>query len=192
MKRVWIGVICFWVSQSHADVVLELSLCDALVEPTERLQCFNKVAYKYSTHSNRTLPSQRKQADAVWDRTAELSSSSQNEDAAHVSGSVQLPSVTEQPGRAWATNRLEAPSKRYQLGKDPAGEMHATIVAVQRLSAGQFLLTLANGQVWQEIEPRRRTRYTIDDGVIISKGFGGSFNIKSKVTGYRNKVRQMQ
>lgn len=71
-------------------------------------------------------------------------------------------------------------------------EEHATISGVRKLPAGQFLLTFENGQVWREIEPRRRSRYSIDGGVIVSSGFGGSFNVKSKVTGYRNKVRRIR
>ena len=219
MKRVWVVLIGLWVSQLQADVVAELSLCDALIEPAKRLQCFNKVASKHAAPPTLPEASSRQQETAVQNQTSEIVGRSQNKDVDEASDSMPLPSNTNRPAvvppvTARVTNvdtpvedvsqRAERPSpvaaaKPQETRSDwdnpiegAAREMHATIAAVRKLPAGQFLLTFDDGQVWREIEPRRRSRYSIEDGVIVSSGFGGSFNIKSKVTGYRNKVRRVK
>jgi len=75
---------------------------------------------------------------------------------------------------------------------EAAKELHATIVAVKKLSLGQYVLTFDDGQVWREIETRRRSRYKIGDQIVITRVFGGSFDLKSKTTGYHNKVRRLE
>ena len=219
MKRVCILSIGLWVSQLQADVVSELSLCDALVEPAKRLQCFNKVASRHAAPPTVRGTSSGQQETTVQNQTSEIVGRAQNKDVDEASDSMPIPPSTKRPvvvprvtvkvanidtpvedvlQRAERPNPVAAAKPQATRSdwdkpiESAAREMHATILAVRKLPAGQFLLTFDDGQVWREIEPRRRSRYSIEDGVIVSSGFGGSFNIKSKVTGYRNKVRRVK
>lgn len=70
--------------------------------------------------------------------------------------------------------------------------LRATIISITKLSRGQYVLTLSVGQVWREIEPRRQSRYSVGDEIVITRAFGGSFDLKSSATGYRNKVRRVE
>ena len=207
------------MSQLQADVVSWLSLCDALVEPAKRLQCFNKVASRHAAAPTARGTSSNQHETTVEIQTSEIVGHAQDKGVDEASDSMLLPPSTKPPAVAQRVTakvanidtpledlvqRAERPDplgaaepQATRLGwekptESAEREMHATISGVRKLPAGQFLLTFENGQVWREIEPRRRSRYSIDDGVIVSSGFGGRFNIKSEVTGYRNKVRPIR
>lgn len=68
----------------------------------------------------------------------------------------------------------------------------SAIVRIRKLSRGNYLLTLDNGQRWREIEYDRYTRYAVGDRVEIRRGRLGTYDLISQATGHRNKVRRVE
>ena len=61
-----------------------------------------------------------------------------------------------------------------------------------KLARDNHGLTLEDGQVWREIEVKRRARYRVGDAVVIARGALGSYNLSSERTGHRVKVRRIR
>lgn len=72
IERVCLLWISLWVSQLQADVVSELSLCDALVEPAKRLQCFNKVVSRHAATPTVRGASSNQHETTVQIQTSEI------------------------------------------------------------------------------------------------------------------------
>ena len=68
----------------------------------------------------------------------------------------------------------------------------AQVVEVVKLARGNHRLTLEDGQVWREIEVKRRARYRVGDAVRIARGAFGSYNLSNERTGHRIKVRRVR
>ena len=68
----------------------------------------------------------------------------------------------------------------------------SAIVRIRKLSRGNYLLTLDNGQRWREIEYDKYTRYAVGDRVEIRRGRLGTYDLISQATGHRNKVRRVE
>jgi hypothetical protein len=59
----------------------------------------------------------------------------------------------------------------------PLDEITATIVAIETRRYGERILTLDNGQVWEEEQPQTRVRLEVGDLVRIKAGALGSFKL---------------
>lgn len=70
--------------------------------------------------------------------------------------------------------------------------IEAQVVKFVKLARGNHSLTLEDGQVWREIEVKRRARYRVGDAVVIARGALGSYNLSSERTGHRVKVRRIR
>ena len=70
--------------------------------------------------------------------------------------------------------------------------IEAQVVSFVKLARGNHSLTLEDGQVWREIEVKRRARYRVGDAVVIARGALGSYNLSSERTGHRVKVRRIR
>ena len=70
--------------------------------------------------------------------------------------------------------------------------IEAQVVRFVKLARGNHSLTLEDGQVWREIEVKRRARYRVGDAVVIARGALGSYNLSSERTGHRVKVRRIR
>ena len=89
---------------------------------------------------------------------------------------------------------------RGMFGRDePAVEkppeldsIEAQVVSFVKLARGNHSLTLEDGQVWREIEVKRRARYRVGDAVVIARGALGSYDLSSERTGHRVKVRRIR
>jgi hypothetical protein len=63
--------------------------------------------------------------------------------------------------------------------------IEAKVTAVRVLARGEQVLTLENGQVWQQTETTREQQFAVGDVVVIRKGLLGSF-LLTLATGSRN------
>ena len=212
MKWEWVIFSSLLVSQLQADVLSELAYCNSIAEPKERLVCFNDIAIKHpvpeasSVSSEQTMPTSTpsneatpvleisKQLGATASSSAEHQSSSNN---TPITPRTSAPiAVADQPTKQVSSVALvESQSIRPDWDKPREKSpqaLRATIIGITKLSRGQYVLTLSVGQVWREIEPRRQSRYSVGDEIVITRVFGGSFDLKSSATGYRNKVRRVE
>jgi hypothetical protein len=63
--------------------------------------------------------------------------------------------------------------------------IEAKVTAVRTLARGEQVLTLENGQVWQQTETTREQQFAVGDVVVIRKGLLGSF-LLTLASGSRN------
>ena len=212
MKWDWVIFSSLLVSQLQADVLSELAYCNSIAEPKERLVCFNDIAIKHpvpeasSVSSEQTMPTSTpsNEATPVLEISKQLGTTASSS-AEHQSSSNNIPitprtsapiAVADQPTKQVSSVAL-VESQSIQPDWDKPREkspqaLRATIISITKLSRGQYVLTLSVGQVWREIEPRRQSRYSVGDEIVITRVFGGSFDLKSSATGYRNKVRRVE
>lgn len=208
MKWGWIVFFGLLASQLQADVVSELVRCDGIAEPSERLSCFNDVVDRHKSPS--TIP----KTSTPLEKAASVSAKSQgsgmishlsNSDAIEAKSSMSSQSATssdaslvvvgqqtELPVSVALVEPQEARPDWDKPKEKTLQEMHAKILGVRKLPRGQYVLKFDDGQVWREIEPRRQSRYSVGDEIVITRVFGGSFDLKSYATGYRNKVRRVE
>jgi len=212
MKWEWVIFSSLLVSQLQADVLSELAYCNSIAEPKERLVCFNDIAIKHpvpeasSVSSEQTMPTSTpsNEATPVLEISKQLGTTASSS-AEHQSSSNNIPitprtsapiAVADQPTKQVSSVALvESQSIRPDWDKPREKSpqaLRATIISITKLSRGQYVLTLSVGQVWREIEPRRQSRYSVGDEIVITRVFGGSFDLKSSATGYRNKVRRVE
>jgi hypothetical protein len=79
-----------------------------------------------------------------------------------------------------ATSRVDpltAPKARKEAEPELPKQIEAKVTAVRARATGEQILTLDNGQVWEQTESRREPRYEVGDTIIIRRGMLGSFMV---------------
>ena len=187
---------------ANGDVGEDVLRCRGVEDNRERLTCYDRIA--------RSIEDSVPVSDLRREEPIEPISALQPEREAPV---VEVA----EPSRAEPVTKVEPDTIREQPVAEPkrdtpAGEadratfgneqirteaerakgITATIVSVQKLSRGTHLLTMDDGQVWQEIEYDVKTRYGAGDEVVINRAFFGSYILISQTTGHANKVRRVK
>jgi hypothetical protein len=65
--------------------------------------------------------------------------------------------------------------RQASVEKDEVKQVEAKVAAVRKRATGQHILTLDNGQVWEQTETRSEPQYAVGDVVVIRRGLLGSF-----------------
>lgn len=71
-------------------------------------------------------------------------------------------------------------------------EIHSTVIDVQRKSRGQRILTLENGQVWEQKDSYTTPTFHVGDSVTIKRGFMGAYRLKRDAGGKALQVRRRE
>ncbi len=79
-------------------------------------------------------------------------------------------------------------------GKDQKERLRSVIASTVKVARGRFKITLADGQVWREVEPSRRSdaNFKVGEAVTIKKTFLGAYLITVNDSGYSRKVQRVQ
>lgn len=165
------------------DLQAEVIKCGGIEDSRERIACYDRIAHSAaSTAEEAQRPPQEAQDETpARDETAP-------------------PTLAEPSPRSATTAPLTAPDAIDDFGAEKlrhsGGELLdrvvAEIAAVRKLSRGNFQLALDNGQTWREIEYDKYTRYAVGDTVEIRRGRLGTYDLVSRKTGHRNKVRRIE
>ena len=86
----------------------------------------------------------------------------------------------------------EARARFGKRGVDNYTELEAVVSRVDKLPRNRFQVTLGDGQIWREIEGDSRTTYRPGDQILITRGIMGTYDLRNKRTGVRNKVRRIE
>ena len=80
------------------------------------------------------------------------------------------------------------------FGFGDQGSIASTITELRRAPRGQYYITLENGQIWREIEAKRRSRfgYEVGDGISITRSRVGAYRIRVDESGYSNTVKRIE
>ena len=165
------------------DLQAEVIKCGGIEDSRERIACYDRIAHSAaSTAEEAQRPPQEAQDETpARDETAP-------------------PTLAEPSPRNATTAPLTAPDAIDDFGAEKlrhsGGELLdrvvAEIAAVRKLSRGNFQLALDNGQTWREIEYDKYTRYAVGDTVEIRRGRLGTYDLVSRKTGHRSKVRRIE
>ncbi len=178
------GTVAFAGADSATD---SLEACRNLADGADRLACYDRIPLQTTKPATRAAP----------------------EPVATSARPTKAPDTPPVPRAAPATEASPADGNMVQRGlgrlrslfgrDEPAVEkppeldsIEAQVVKFVELPRGNHSLTLEDGQVWREIEVKRRARYRVGDAVVIARGALGSYNLSSERTGHRVKVRRIR
>ena len=182
-----LGLLGFVVAPAAAgeadDLQAEVIRCGGIKDSRERIACYDRIAHSAASAAEE---SQRPPQEA--------------QDETPAREETAPPTLAEPSPRSATAAPLTAPDAIDDFGAEKlrhsGGELRdrvvAEIAAVRELSRGNFQLALDNGQTWREIEYDKYTRYAVGDTVEIRRGRLGTYDLVSRKTGHRNKVRRIE
>ena len=187
------------------DTTVDLQRCQAIESHLERLECYDQLARQSDGASiektqppapNPTPgsnPKQPRPPSKVITSAATTSTTAKTEPTppdARRTDPPKLRKPIEESGSARPIpDDFGEPAKPDKFDKR---EFTTNIVKVDKLQRGNHRIALEGGQVWQEIEYDVRTDYSVGDEVTIREGLFGTYNVLSKRTGRRNKVKRIE
>ena len=149
-----------------------ISACRGEIDAAQRLRCYDAEVDRIEAVTGRLGPPAVNQSVTAPNAAAPISAAPGA--AAPVSAGASLPPAAAAPSSA-------APA----LTATPPPRAHATlpmfrakIVAMSFRRAGEFVITLDNGQVWTQYVTEGKARIGVGDSVLIRPGFMGAYILK--------------
>ena len=188
MRLATLGLLGFIVAPVVAgeadDLQAEVIKCGGIEDSRERIACYDRIAQS---------------ATSAAEESHRPPSPAHDEAPSREEATPRTVAAEPAPRRATAAP-LTAPDavdafgaeKLRHSGGEAIDRVVAEIAAVRELSRGNFQLALNNGQTWREIEYDKYTRYAVGDTVEIRRGRLGTYDLVSRETGHRNKVRRIE
>ena len=197
MRFAALGLLGFIVAPVAAgeagDLQAEVIKCGGIEDSRERIACYDRLARsaESAAEESHRPPSNVREETPTPEEAAPPTL---------VERQPTLPVVAEPERRsATATPLTDSDAidafgaeKLRHSGGEAIDRVVAEIAAVRKLSRGNFQLALDNGQTWREIEYDKYTRYAVGDTVEIRRGRLGTYDLVSRETGHRNKVRRIE
>lgn len=178
-----LGFVVAHVAAGEADDLrAEVIECGGIENSRERIACYDRIARSAASAAAESRPPSN----------AHEETPSREESAPPTLAAPVAPgSATATPLAGQALDAFGAEKLRHS-GGEPLDRVVAEIAAVRELSRGNFQLALDNGQTWREIEYDKYARYAVGDTVEIRRGRLGTYDLVSRATGHRNKVRRVK
>jgi hypothetical protein len=171
-------------AQSPADI----ERCTGIAADSERLACYDKL---FSHRVEQASPTPSKPAavaaPAAAGAAAAVSTATKGEAAAGAATSTAAKSA---PASAPSTTPATKTADDFGLdGRTPKGtkeeekkpeapsEMTARVASVATQAGGQYVLTLDNGQVWEQQHPDWHLAFKVGDEVIVKRGTFKSYRL---------------
>lgn len=161
--RLAIMVIAGWGSVAAAEVSSDIARCTAIESDTERLACYDKLFARPEAKMQKGQPTPSQSA-ATPSAPAGAGAA---EAAAAQAGADDFGLDGRKPG--------EQPTE--PKGPD---EIQARVSKIVTQPRGEAVLTLDNGQVWQQQEYDWHLAFKVGDEVIIKRGVLKSYRLQQK------------
>jgi hypothetical protein len=102
------------------------------------------------------------------------------------------PAAPASPAEKFGLSAEQIESRRPQVAVEVKSieSIESRVVAVRGLPRDRFVLTLENGQVWEQTEPTPRQRFYAGDAITIRKAAMGSFLASGPHSGERIRVKR--
>ncbi len=158
---------------SGAELPTQLIECRALTSAVERLDCYDQVVDAHTASPS----------TAAKRRTVE--------DPAPVSPTAATASMEPEPKLSQEDIFGKGETELRKSVQDATDtkeidQIEATVAEVRKSASGKAVITLDNGQVWQQTESSR-ARISVNDKVTIRRRGFGSYTLYSKKTAIRVK-----
>lgn len=148
---------------------LDFGSCVRIEDLSARLACYDRAAGR--------TPTGAAAAPATGTAPAPVPVPAPTPQSAPAPDVAPAPASAAAPEAGFGSRSL--PQKKQS---DEPTKIQARVTAVRRLPRGEQVLTLENGQVWQQIEYKAEPQYEAGDVVVIRKGVLGSY-LMTRATG---------
>lgn len=184
-----------WMSGAHAADGSSPQQCAALGDDAERLACYDRI-FRAPAGTVKAVTGAASTAvgAAATITSAPAAKAGIATDAAAVrvpAASAAAPAATtpmDDFGLTEAAKQARVPEEyREKLPESVSGK----VVKVARQPAGEFVLTLDNGQVWTQLQVDLRARVAVGDTVTIRKAALGSYLLVT-ANRYATRVRRVK
>ena len=172
-------------SPSLSEVLVKIEACGEISRPLKRLDCFDRLLQENKS-------SQGREINEELGAQPRIGESNSGTDKNPVSPTNSALSPSSKMRVVIAEEKAVIPEDFGAVTLNPEAGFSVVIERVIKLSRGNYRLVLEGGQVWEEIEHDPRTQYSIGDSVVIKRGVLGTYNIVSKRTSRKNKVKRIK
>lgn len=172
-------------AQSPADI----ERCAGISADAERLACYDKL-FAHRKEQASPAPEKPGTAPAAAGAAAAASTATKAEAAAGAATSTAAktapapaPSATVASKTAddfGLDGRTPKAAKEEEKKPEPPDEMTARVASVATKGGGQYVLTLDNGQVWEQQHPDWHLAFKPGDEIIIRRGTFKSYRLQLK------------
>ncbi|HKE44704.1 MAG TPA: hypothetical protein VKB41_09230 [Steroidobacteraceae bacterium] len=156
-------------AQSPADI----AKCTAIATDAERLACYDRLFARSAEPAKSAPNASTKVADTTTPATAA------GTNGAGAAGATTAATTAAAKHDDFGFDGRPPPGQKEQ---QPAGpdQMDARIANVATQARGEHVLTLDNGQVWQQKEPDWHLAFNVGDEVTIKRGTMKSYRLQLK------------
>lgn len=180
----WVLVaMCVWGSAIAAEALPpSLRVCMSESDAARRLACFDRESARLAKDS---APTARKSDPLAAAPAAATAVPATTAPAAAIRApAVTAPAQSPQDKFGYRGNIARAEvDKQSEEARSQAEELTAKVTELSTLAHGEVLLTLDNGQVWQQKRGDRGMRIKVGDEVTIRRATLGSFLLTAKTKG---------
>lgn len=187
---------------AHAQVQDEIRRCAAIGADAERLACYDRL-FRESAAPLSTPPAAPAAASATPPAPAGAAPAGSSADvssaAAATTGATVAAAASSTgaapPGDFGANPRLKEEQKRREResqGTEETQELRARIRRVDEHPYGLHVLTLENGQVWQQKEKIWELELEAGDEIVIRRGMLGSYRLQLDGQGVSTTVTRVK
>ena len=175
------GVVFCAGAVAAPNLEAAIGSCAAQPDAKARLACYDAVAAQLKTTPTAAPAAQvsaAASAPAANPPTAASAPAAQVS-AADSAPAAKPPAATSTPAEFGAEN-LSQPAREAAGQPEPLDEIKSGVTEVYFSPFGRFIVTLANGQIWRQLDSdtgRARFNKNGGDTVTISRGFIGSYNL---------------
>jgi len=185
-----VSAVAFAADNTDA-VMMDASPCLDIVSPIERLACFEEQA---NAAQGRGSASQQQNLPVVSiprnarQQPAQSPSQAQPQPAAEppqnavpeVAQEVESPRESPRtPTPESVENNFGLPEEKINDRDKKANELIATVAELKELNRNRFIITLENGQVWEQMDTKRFILSEGDEVRIYATRWGNSFRLAS-------------
>ena len=164
-------------------VMMDASPCLDIVSPIERLACFEEQA-NAARRPATSIPQQNLPVLSIPRNTSQQPS--QTPPQVQPQLAPETPQEVAQEAESASIPPADSVENNFGLPEEkgdknaPANELIARVAEIKELGLNRFLITLENGQVWEQMETERFALAEGDAVRIYSTRWGGSFRLSSQ------------
>jgi hypothetical protein len=169
---------------SAASVLAKMRVCAAEKEDSRRLACFDEQMTRAPSVNN-----------------APAGASTSNGQAGHgvanaraVATPSTVPALSPQDGFGMTPElqrKLQSPEQRKQVTKEQLETLSGRVVTLSHRQQGETVITLDNGQIWQQMESDSPLTLTVGQTITIRRGALGSFYLTTPL-GFALRVKRIR
>jgi hypothetical protein len=170
-------------ADNAAPVIIDASPCLEIVSPIERLACFEAQANAVQGRGT-AIPQQNQPVVSgprdSGQQPSQPAPQTQPRPASETPQVVaQEPETARIPPADSVENNFGLPEEKFSDEKAKADELSARVATLKELAPNRFLITLQNGQVWEQMQSKRFALEEGDEVRIYSTRWGSSYRLAS-------------